>query len=73
MMGARITCFERLFELAKERQCVVSKTVGWCTKHRPAAFVIGLPCRVVHRSLASGLYVYQKNQKGGQDEAVEGK
>lgn len=56
-----ITTLAQLADLSVKRRCVWSRMFICCAKPRPAAFMLGLPGRELHRIfLSRALYVYEK-------------
>jgi len=61
MKGKRIRNLYELVFAARARRAVVVRISGEILR-MPAAFVIGMPARVVHLYFKHGMYLYEKEK-----------
>jgi len=59
-MKGRIRSLEGLMQAARRRRAVVTLMP---VARMPAAFVIGMPARLVHSYIQRGMYLYEKGKK----------
>jgi len=58
--GFRITTLQHLVRVMEHRGSVVCPSLFCWSKPRPAAFILQLPGRVIHRLLHAGLFFYDR-------------
>lgn len=62
MKDGRIGTLSELMLAADTHRAVICPTFRGFVKPRPAAFVIGMPAKVVLRMLQQGLYLWRKER-----------
>jgi hypothetical protein len=71
--GIRILSLDHLVMAQENHLAVVCPSLhGWRQPH-PAAFILSLPGRNIHRILLAGLYLCQPGTKGGETHMPKGK
>lgn len=58
--GRQIKSFAGLEAAATRRKSVIGKTRGFAVR-MPAAFLLSMQARMVHRAIKGGLYIYTPN------------
>jgi len=61
MRGEKINTLDDLWKAVVDKKAVVTNT---CMGRMPAAFVINMQGREIHRLIAKGMYVYRPRNNG---------